>query len=107
MNNDADKNATADNQAGNNNESKTVHFTVPIKRGSGKIKSVALRKPHSGELRGLNLMDVLQVNMDALATLLPRITDPTLTKSEIGTIDPADLISLGAAVSLFFASPED
>ncbi|KFA28137.1 tail protein, partial [Xanthomonas vasicola pv. vasculorum NCPPB 1326] len=48
-------------------------------RGEQTITQINVRKPGAGELRGLKLTDVLQLDVTALATLLPRISSPTLT----------------------------
>lgn len=73
----------------------------PLKRGEQTITAVTLRKPDSGELRGVALADLLRMDVDALATVLPRITTPTLTKHEVHVLDPADLTDLGGKVAAF------
>ncbi len=69
-----------------------------IMRGETKIETVDLRKPGSGELRGLTLMGLSQLDYAALETLLPRITMPTLTKADVAALDPADLMQFGIEV---------
>lgn len=73
----------------------------PIKRGDSEIPSVELRKPVSGELRGLNLTDLLQMDVSALHKVLPRITMPPLTEHEVAVMDTADLMQMGAKVAAF------
>ena len=63
--------------------------------------TVTLRKPMSGELRGVTLVDLVQMDVLALRKVLPRISTPSLTDHEIGTMDPADLMACGVAVSGF------
>jgi hypothetical protein len=79
----------------------TVHLDVPIIRGDSTIASITLRRPTSGELRGVKLVDLAQIDVSALTIVLPRITMPTLTKQEIERLDPADLTEIGAKVALF------
>lgn len=81
--------------------SKTITLETPIKRGETSIESVEVRKPVSGELRGCNLTDLLQMDVVALTKLLPRITTPSLTEQEIGRMDPADMLQMGTEVSSF------
>jgi hypothetical protein len=81
--------------------SKTITLDSPIKRGDQSITSVTLRKPSSGELRGLNLTDILQMDVNSLKKVLPRITSPILTEQDIDSLDPADLVDLGSSVALF------
>ena len=81
--------------------SKTITLDTPIKRGDQSITSVTLRKPSSGELRGLNLTDLLQMDVNSLKKVLPRITSPILTEQDIDSLDPADLVDLGSSIALF------
>ncbi len=79
----------------------TIILDSPIKRGSSEISEVTLRKPMAGELRGVTLTDLLQMDVLALRKVLPRITNPTLTEHEIGQMDPADLVQLASLVTGF------
>ena len=79
----------------------TIILDSPIKRGSSEINEVTLRKPMAGELRGVTLTDLLQMDVLALRKVLPRITNPTLTEHEIGQMDPADLVQLATLVTGF------
>ena len=76
----------------------TVTLDTPIKRGNGFITEVTLRKPSAGELRGVSLAELLQMKVDALQTVLPRITNPILHKQDMATLDPADLVNMGTVV---------
>ena len=82
-------------------DNKTITLDQAIQRGEQTITDVQLRKPKAGELRGLNMTDVIQMDINALTKLLPRITTPMLTEAEIGNMDPADLLQLGAEVAGF------
>lgn len=87
-------------EAKNPNE-ETVALDTPIVRGEHSIDSVTLRKPMAGELRGVSLIELMQMDVLALRKVLPRITTPSLTDIEIGRMDPADLVQCGVAVSGF------
>jgi hypothetical protein len=80
---------------------RTVTLDVPLKIGDQTIDTVQVRKPASGELRGLTMMALSQLDYAALETLLPRITMPTLSKQDIGKLDPADFMQLGGEVMDF------
>lgn len=82
-------------------KSNTITLDQPIKRGDSEITSVELRKPVSGELRGLTLTDLLQMDVNALQRILPRISTPTLTEMEAAALDPADLVQFGSMVAGF------
>jgi hypothetical protein len=79
----------------------------PIKRGDNEITAVDLRKPDSGELRGISLLDIATMKTDALIKLLPRITNPLLTERDVAGLDPADLMALGAEVAGFLLKKAD
>lgn len=74
---------------------------TPIIRGNTTIAEVTVRKPMSGELRGLALVDLLNLEVNALRKVLPRITNPPLTDLEVGRMDPADLVDIGTKVAGF------
>lgn len=80
---------------------RTVTLDVPLKMGEQTIETVEVRKPASGELRGLTMMALSQLDYAALETLLPRITQPRLSKHDIGNLDPADFMQLGGEVMDF------
>lgn len=81
-----------------------VPLEHPIQRGDQVIDKVALRKPDSGSLRGIKLMDLLQMDVTSVSTLLPRITTPILTPHDVAKIDPADLVAISTELLTFFLS---
>ncbi|AMV07703.1 MULTISPECIES: phage tail assembly protein [Xanthomonas] len=82
--------------------SPSIPLDQPITRGEQTITDLKVRKPGAGELRGLKLAELLQMDVTALATLLPRISSPTLTTADVNAMDPADLLAVGQEVALFF-----
>lgn len=81
-----------------------VEFETPLKRGDAAIAQVELIRPNAGSLRGVRLADLASSDVDALLTVLPRITLPALTKAECNSLDPVDLIALGGKVISFLQS---
>ncbi|RHW21703.1 phage tail assembly protein [Pseudomonas jilinensis] len=81
--------------------SKPITLDEPIKRGETKITEVKLRKPASGELRGLNLVNLMNGDVDSLIKVLPRISEPTLTEQDVQQMEPCDLVQLGDTVAVF------
>ncbi|MFZ6772298.1 phage tail assembly protein [Undibacterium sp. SXout7W] len=90
-----------------NNNVKTIILDEPIRRGDKEITSITLRKPKSGELRGVSLVELGQLNVVALQQVLPRITNPILTAQDVANLDPADLVEIGSEVSLFLVKKAD
>lgn len=80
----------------------TVTLDEPVKRGETQIASVQLRTPKSGELRGLSMVDIVQLKVDAVQDLLPRITEPPLLPSEVQDLCPADFFKLSTEIAGFF-----
>ena len=78
-----------------------IPLETPIKRGETEITELQLRKPASGELRGLSLSALINMDAGAVITLLPRITTPTLTADEAARLDPADLTVCAGEIACF------
>lgn len=86
--------------------SKPIQLQQPIQRPDGPITAVVLRRPDAGALRGLKLTDVLQMDVNAMIRLLPRISQPALLPDDVAALDPADLLELSSEVVCFFVGPE-
>lgn len=80
---------------------KTVVLDTPIQRGKNQITEVVLRKPQSGALRGTRLQAIMDMDVSAMMTVIPRISTPTLTPQEMAELDPADLTALSVEVVTF------
>ena len=75
-----------------------VTLDTPIKRGDQVIGMVQLRKPSTGELRGLSIAALANLDVDEIRKLLPRITQPVLTAADVDQLDPADTLQLGGEI---------
>ncbi|WP_258397327.1 phage tail assembly protein [Paraburkholderia unamae] len=82
----------------------THTLDTPIVRGNQTIDKITLRKPRSGELRGVSLADLVNLDVSALSKVLPRISSPTLTEHDVSSIDPADLVQIGGIFAGFLMS---
>lgn len=82
-------------------ERKSVTLNTPLKRGEAELSDFQIRKPLGGDLRGISLVELLSLNVDALTTVLPRITAPALHKHEVAQLDFIDLTAFGTAVISF------
>ena len=80
---------------------KTVQLDTPIKRGKTEIAEIVLRKPQSGALRGTRLQAIMDMDVGAMMTIIPRISTPALTAQEMAEMDPADLTALSVEVVTF------
>lgn len=77
---------------------KTITLKQPITRGETQITEIQVRKPNVPALKGLKLLDLMQSDVNTVSTLLPRITQPMLTKADIDRLDITDFTNLTAAV---------
>jgi hypothetical protein len=82
-------------------KSEPIPLDTPIQRGDQTITEITLRKPSAGELRGTSLNALVNLDVDALGKVLPRISTPTLTEFDVRAMDPADLVQLGVAFADF------
>ncbi|HAS0823290.1 TPA: phage tail assembly protein [Enterobacter cloacae subsp. cloacae] len=76
----------------------------PVMRGEQKIEQVTLTKPNTGTLRGVSLAALANSDVDALIKVLPRMTYPALTESEVMRLEASDLILFAGKV-VGFLSP--
>ncbi|MCL2831378.1 MAG: phage tail assembly protein [Betaproteobacteria bacterium] len=83
----------------------TVKLKTPIPRGETLLESVEIFKPAgTGWLRGVSMIEVIKMDQKALSTVLPRVTRPALTESDIRIkMDAADLLELGGTIVNFLS----
>ncbi|RRV04428.1 phage tail assembly protein [Pseudomonas sp. v388] len=79
-------------------EDNTVTLDSPLKRGKTQITHVTIRKPSSGELRGIQLAELIQLDVASLIKVIPRLSTPGLTAPEVASLDPADLLAIGSKI---------
>jgi hypothetical protein len=82
----------------NKHDENTVELDTPIQRGKQLISAVTLRKPCAGELRGIHLAELLNLDVASLIKVIPRISSPGITAPEAAGMDPADLLAIGGKV---------
>lgn len=79
-----------------------ITLDTPIKRGETTLTKITLSKPPSGSLRGVSVRAVLDMDVDTIVTVVPRISDPKLTQAEAASLDLPDLMQMGVALAGFF-----
>lgn len=81
----------------------TIELDTPIVRGDNNIiDTLTIKKPDAGQLRGVKLMDLIQMDIDAIIKVAPRVATPTLTENDVANLDPVDLLAVSTAVVGFF-----
>lgn len=90
----------------NNNDMPTIELDYPIVRGTGdkakELKEFTLRRPMGGDLRGQSLIDISMAKVDAIAVVLPRISNPVIHEHEVRSMDASDLMDVGLTIASFF-----
>ncbi len=79
-----------------------VQLPSPIKKDGKEITMIELRKPCAGDLRGLNLGEICQMDFAAAYELLPRIS--ILNERDLLDIEVENLTPLMVEITSFFVS---
>ncbi len=83
------------------NKTRSVVLFEPIViEGKDPVTEVTLRKPFSGELRGLSFSELMTMDVDTMMKLIPRISD--LTERDMLNLDPVNYAPLFTEVAGFF-----
>lgn len=80
----------------------TIPLDYPLRRGAQVIDQVTLRKPSMRTLAGISIIQLRMGDAEAIGKLLPRISEPPLTRPEVEALDPADLGQLSETIGGFF-----
>lgn len=80
-----------------------ITLAKPITRDGDHISQVMITDEikQAGSLRGLKLVNVMNMDVDSVAVLLTRVTSPRLKLAEINEMDTLDFISLSEALVPF------
>ncbi|MGL5526386.1 MAG: phage tail assembly protein [Aeromonas veronii] len=73
---------------------------IPLPRPIRGMTSIRIREPSAGELRGLDVYDLLRMNIQAHRTLIPRISQ--LTANDLDTMRPREIMAVMQEVVGFF-----
>lgn len=80
-------------------------FKVPLPYGPDKtLEKVTIRRPMGGDLRGVKLAMLQEIDAGVLFALLPRITTPLITEAHVQKIDPIDTVTIMVGINDFFSA---
>ncbi len=68
--------------------------------GADDITQVELREPFAGEMRGLSFTNIMQLDVETMTLLIPRISE--LTERQMINLKPVNMTPLFTAVVGFF-----
>lgn len=80
-----------------------VTLKTGIPSGKTTITELTIRKPLTGDLRGVKLIDFIELDINALAKVLPRITTPTIEEHEVFQMDLLDLSEVTKVMADFLS----
>ncbi len=83
------------------NQNKLIKLQYPLEQeGDTKLTEVTLRKPKAGELRGLQLSLIQMQDVDAMMTLIPRISE--LREKDLHNLEMEDFSTISVETLGFF-----
>lgn len=83
----------------------TVTLHDPIPYGSGTLAEIKIRRPTTGDLRGVKVAQMHDFDFGILQDILPRISLQPLTAQQVGSISLPDGMELMMVISGFFVRP--
>ncbi|OTQ72889.1 MULTISPECIES: phage tail assembly protein [unclassified Gilliamella] len=83
--------------------SKKITLKTGLKSGKTTINEITVRKPLTGDLRGVKLIEFIDLDIDSLAKVLPRITTPSIAEHEVFNLDLIDLSEITKEVINFLS----
>ncbi|AIU74078.1 tail protein [Hafnia alvei FB1] len=89
-------------------EKNTVTLSKPIMRDGNEITTITITDEvkQAGSLRGLRLVNVMNMDVDSITTLLTRCTSPRLKQTEIAAMATTDFVVCCEVLTPFLAPPE-
>ncbi len=77
---------------------KKIQLKTPILVGEDEIKEITVRSPGAGELRGMSLAALAELEVDTVLRLLPRVTKPIISELEGEALSLTDMLAIGGAI---------
>jgi hypothetical protein len=80
-----------------------VKLKSGLQSGKTTITELTIRKPLTGDLRGVKLVDFIELDIDSLAKVLPRIATPAIAEHEVFNLDLIDLSEITKVIASFLS----
>lgn len=78
-----------------------IDFDEDVFLGGENTNKIQIREPRSGDLRGLKVMDLLNLDVLSIITLVPRL-NPRIKKAELEDLALSSMLTLQKQVVDFF-----
>ncbi|MCZ4281694.1 phage tail assembly protein [Kiloniella laminariae] len=79
-----------------------IELKDPIAWGDKKLTEISFRAPCAGDLRGVSISGIAQMEVEHLLKLLPRIAIENITAAQLETLSARDTTRLFHGVQGFF-----
>lgn len=95
--------ADASNDGGTTKDFLTINFDHPIVMTHGtKVPAITLRRPKGGDLRGVKLGLLGEMDVGQFMILVPRIASPAITPAHLDSLEAPDLVKVFNELMRFF-----
>ena len=74
----------------------------PVMRKTKKIGFLSIRRPALSDLSGLQLADVVCMDMNVLEIVVPRLSTPAITAEEVSSLHTEDITLLKTIIGSCF-----
>ncbi|HVI51513.1 MAG TPA: phage tail assembly protein [Candidatus Sulfotelmatobacter sp.] len=80
----------------------TITLIKPLKFGEDIIAELPLRRPMAGDLRGIKLAAIQELDVTTILSLVQRLSTVPLAPDTLTTMDPVDIVQACEVISGFF-----
>lgn len=84
---------------------KTIALTTPIPYGDKTLSEFVFRTPRAGDLRGLKLAGLSEMDVSLVLDLAKRLSNDAITDAQLAELSPYDLIKVTEGLFGFFTPP--
>lgn len=84
----------------------SVTLSAPVRVDGKDVTEITIREPKAGEMRGLLMVQIAQMDTTHLMKLLPRITVPSLSEAQLSDLRLSDFFALSTKAVSFLVPPD-
>lgn len=78
-----------------------ITLAKPFKRGDTDIETVSLREPMGGDLRGVSLANLINMDIGAVGKVLSRVSNPMVDVATFENMTARDITNLSLGLVSF------
>lgn len=88
-------------------QTKQITLEKGVKLGENIITDITITKPLVGHLKGISIKNLIEMQTDEIAKLIPRVTMPSLPQHALDKMDFAEFLTLAGEVMGFLMAAGD